>query len=139
MAAYAYLAYGIVYWVGGMWLLSQGIGVMGGRGSDGTTASMMRWGLIGALPLIAIPLLLARRWSWLGGVVSRRTFAALVALLLALRTWKVAGVALDGGGTSVAAPWGGEMSFQAGAAIFLVMTLLALVAVARAVSTPDHA
>jgi len=139
VAACVYLVYGVVYWLGGMWLLSQGVGVMGGRGGDGTTASLVRWGLIGAIPLLAIPLLLSRRWSWLGGIVSRRTFAALVALLLAFRAWKVGGVALHGGGASVAAPWGGSMSFQAGAAIFLVVTLLALLAVARAAFTPERA
>jgi hypothetical protein len=127
-----------VYWLGGMWLLSQGVGVMGGRGDGATGATMVRWGIAGAVPLIAIPLLLWRRWSWLGGVLSRRTFAALVAVLLALRAWKVAGVALSDAGATVAAPWGGAITFQAGAAIFLVVTLIALVAVARAVLTPER-
>jgi len=141
VAAYAYLVYGVVYWLGGMWLLSQGVGVMGGRTGAGTTASLARWGLIGAVPLILIPLLLSRRWSWLRGAagVARRAFAALIVLLLALRAWKVGAVALHGDGASIAAPWGGAMTFQAGAAIFLVVTLAALVAVARAIATPERA
>ena len=138
-AAYAYIGYGVVYWIGGMWLLSQGVGVMGGRTGGATSASMVRWGLIGLLPLIAIPALLWRRWSWLGGVASRRTFAWLIVLLLAARTWKVAQVALTGDAATVAAPWGGSVSFQAGALIFLGVTLLALVMVARAVVTPERA
>jgi hypothetical protein len=32
----------------------------------------------------------------------------------------------------VPAPWGGEISFRAGAAVFLVVTVVALVLVARA-------
>src|SRR5919106_75193 len=137
MAAYAYIGYGIVYWIGGLWLLSQGVGVMGGRTGGATTASMVRWGLIGLVPLIAIPLLLWRRWSWLGGVFSRRTLAWLLTLLLILRTWKVAQVALQGDGATVAAPWGGAVSFRTGAALFLVVTLAALVAVARAALTRE--
>jgi len=138
-AAYVYLVYGIVYWVGGMWLLSQGVGVMGGRTGGTATASLVRWGLIGAIPLILIPLLLSRRWSWLRGAggTCRRVFAALLVLLLAFRAWKVAGVAMHGGGAAIAAPWGGSITFQAGAAVFLVVTLAALVAVATAAITRD--
>jgi hypothetical protein len=61
----------------------------------------------------------------LGGVVSRRTFAWVVAVLLAIRVYKVSEVAIRGG-ASVAAPWGGEISFQAGAIVFLVLALIAL-------------
>jgi hypothetical protein len=139
-AAYAYLVYGVVYWIGGMWLLSQGVGVMGGRTGGATSASMLRWGVIGLLPLIAIPLLLWRRWSWLGGVASRRTFAWLIVLLLAARTWKVAQVALTcDAAATVAAPWGGVVTFQAGALIFLEVTLAALVLIVRAALTPAAA
>jgi hypothetical protein len=128
-----------VYWLGGMWLLSQGVGVMGGRTGGATSASMIRWGLIGAVPLILIPVLLSRRWSWRRGVLSRRVFAVLVAVLLAIRAWKVGVVAVHGGDAAVEAPWGGSITFQGGAAIFLVVTLVALAAVARAALTPDVA
>ena len=101
------MIYGIVYWIGGMWLLSQGVGVMGST-AGATTASMVRWGLIGAVPLIVIPLLLSRRWSWRRGILSRRVFAALITLLLAVRAWKVGAVAVHGDAASVAAPWGGS-------------------------------
>lgn len=137
LAAYAYLAYGVVYWIGGMWLLSQGVGVMGGRSGGATSASMVRWGLIGAIPLVLIPLLLAKRWAWRRGMLSRRVFAALVALLLAVRAIKVGAVAVHGDAATVAAPWGGEITFQAGAAIFLAVTLVALAAVARAAVLPE--
>jgi hypothetical protein len=133
-AALAYLVYGVVYLVGGLYLLSQGVGVMGGRASGDTTRTMLRWGLVGLLPLLIIPYLLSRPWRWFGGLISRRVFAWLVAALLALRAWKVGEVALRGGG-SVPAPWGGELTFQVGAAVFLVFTLIALALVVRAALT----
>jgi hypothetical protein len=130
-AARAYVLYGIVYLVGGLYLIDQGVGVAGARTGAPTASSMLYWGAVGLIPLVLIPLLLWRRWAWLGGWVSRRTFAGLVALLLALRAYKVGAVAVRGGG-AVPAPWGGEISFQLGAAVFLVVTLVALVFVARA-------
>lgn len=136
-AALTYLGYGVVYWIGGLWLLSQGVGVMGGRTGGGTAASLLRWGVIGLVPLVAIPLCLWRRWSFAAGWVSRRTFAWLVAALLAFRVWKVAGVALRSDGGAVAAPWGGSVTFQAGAVVFVLVTILALVAVTRAAATRE--
>ena len=133
-AAWAYAVYGLVYLVGGLYLISQGVGVMGASSTGATTRTLLRWGLVGAIPLVLIPLLLSRPWSWLGGVVSRRTFAWIVAALLTLRAVKVGEVALRGG-ASVAAPWGGQVTFQAGAIVFLVVTLAALAFVARAAAT----
>ena len=131
VAARAYVLYGLVYLVGGLYLISQGVGVMGGATGGATTRLMLRWGFIGMIPLVVIPWLLSRPWSWLGGLVSRRAFAWIVALLLALRAYKVGEVALRHG-ASVAAPWGGEVSFQVGAFVFLVVTLIALAFVLRA-------
>jgi hypothetical protein len=130
-AARAYVLYGLVYLVGGLYLISQGVGVMGARTADVTARTMLRWGLIGLIPLVVIPWLLSRPWSWLGGLVSRRAFAWLVALLLALRAYKVGEVARRGG-ASVASPWGGAISFQTGAIVFLIVTLIALGFVLRA-------
>ncbi|MGH7391680.1 MAG: hypothetical protein ACREM3_19815 [Candidatus Rokuibacteriota bacterium] len=138
IAACAYLVYGIVYLIGGLYLVSHGVGVAGGRTSGAIGPAMLRWGLIGAIPLIGIPLLLSRPWSRLGGWVSRRTFAWLVSLLLALRAFKVGEFALRGG-AGVPAPWGGEISFRAGATVFLVVTLMALGFVLRAAWMGDGA
>jgi len=130
-AARVYFFYGLVYLVGGLYLISQGVGVMGGSTGGQTTRMMLRWGFIGLIPLVVIPWLLSRPWSWFGGLVSRRTFAWIVALLLAVRAYKVGEVARRGG-ASVAAPWGGEISFQAGAVVFLAVTSIALGFVLRA-------
>jgi hypothetical protein len=130
-AARAYIVYGLVYLAGGLYLISQGVGVMGGPTTGGAARTMVRWGLIGLIPLVVIPWLLSRPWSWLGGLASRRVFAWIVAVLLAVRAFKVGEVAVRGG-ASVAAPWGGQISFQTGAIVFLAVTLVALVLVVRA-------
>ena len=132
-AARAYVVYGLVYLVGGLYLVSHGVGVMGSA-SGATTRTLLRWGLIGLIPLVVVPWLLARRWSWLGGWVSRRTFAWLLAALLAVRAVKVGEVALRSSAT-VAAPWGGEITFRTGAIVFLAVTLTALAFVVRAALT----
>jgi hypothetical protein len=135
-AARAYVVYGIVYLVGGLYLIDHGVGVMGAPTTAATMRTMARWGLIGLIPLIGVPWLLTRRWSWLGGWISRRTFAWLLALLLAIRAVKVGAVALHGG-ASVAAPWGGQITFRMGAVVFLVVTLTALAFVTRAALRAD--
>jgi hypothetical protein len=131
LAARAYLLYGIVYWVGGLYLLWHGVGVMGGPDARrGSTLAF--WAIAGLVPMLVIPYLLAARRRWFERwVLSRRDFARVVALLLAFRAWKVAGVAVHEG-AAVPAPWGGAVSFQAGAAVFLIVTVAALIAVARA-------
>jgi len=59
--------------------------------------------------------------------------------LLAFRAYKVGHVMMSDRAASVAGPWGGTVSFSAGAAVFLVVTLAALVAVARAAWAPERA
>ena len=132
LAARAYLLYGIVYWVGGLYLLAQGVGVMGGTEAPrGRTLAF--WAVAGLVPMLLVPYLLAARRRWFERwVLSRRDFARVIAVLLAFRAWKVSQVALHPAGATVAAPWGGTVSFQIGAALFLVVTVAALAAVARA-------
>lgn len=131
LAARAYFAYGVVYYLGGLYLVAHGVGVAAAEAPGAKERAMLKWGLIGLVPLVAIPLLLARRWSVLHGWVSRRAFAWLIAAFLAVRAYKVGLIALAGSG-SAAAPWEGVITFQTGAVVFLVVTLAALVFVARA-------
>lgn len=130
-AARAYFLYGVVYLAGGLYLIYHGVGVMGARTDGAALRTMLSWGLVGLIPLLVIPWLLVHRWSWLRGWLSRRTFAWLVALLLAIRAIKVGEVAVRGG-AAVPAPWGGQITFQAGAVVFLGVTLIALAFVVRA-------
>src|SRR2546422_1209330 len=58
-AARAYLAYGIVYWIGGAWLVLQGIGVRGTMAAPGVT-----WIVLGLVFVVAIPYLLRPPRAW---------------------------------------------------------------------------
>jgi hypothetical protein len=130
-AAGAYLVYGVVYLVGGLYLIAQGVGVEGSSRADSESGAMLRWGLAGLVPLVVVPLLLSRPWSFLGGWISRRTFAILIALFLIARIYKVGEVAIEGVG-AVTIP-GGRLGFQAGAITFLAFTLAAAAFLLRAI------
>jgi hypothetical protein len=128
VAARAYVAYGVVYLVGGLYLLMHGVGVRGSR-----TGATLEWALIGLVILLVIPYLLRRPRPWFERwLLSRRDFARIVAVLMAVRAWAVLRVALRPETATVAAPWGGDITFRAGAVVFLLVTLTALVFVARA-------
>jgi hypothetical protein len=129
-AARAYLVYGIVYWLGGAWLYLHDVG-------RGSTASV-GWIGLGAVLVVVIPFLLRRRRAWFERwLLSRRDFARILTVLLGLRTVLVARVVFRSGSASVAAPWGGLVTYQAGGAAFLVVTLVTLVLVARAAWAED--
>jgi hypothetical protein len=107
--------------------------VAGGASGGGRGGGLLFWAITGLIPFLGIPWLLhARRPGFERWVLSRRDFARLVAVLLAFRAYKVGQVAFRGDAASVAAPWGGAVTFQVGAAIFLLVTVFALVMVARA-------
>ena len=132
VAARAYLVYGIVYYVGGLYLLWPGVGVMGSL-AERRLGTLGFWALAGLVPLLVIPYLIHARRGWFERwVLSRRDFARLVALFLAFRAYKIGQVVTYPHGASVPAPWGGSLSFRVGAAVFLVVTVGALAAVARA-------
>jgi len=132
-AARTYLGYALLYEIGGVYLVSQGIGVPAGAGARGRLVSTIFWALVGLVPLLGVPYLLRRPRAWFERwLLSRRDFARILAVFMAYRAFKVAHVALRGETAAVAAPWGGVLTFRAGALVFLVVTLVALVFVARA-------
>jgi hypothetical protein len=129
VAARAYLTYGVIYWIGGVYLAAQGVGVRGER--------MMQpgvvWIVLGLVFVVAIPYLLARRRAWFERwVLSRRDFARILTLFMALRAWHVLKVAVRPETATVSAPWGGEITFRAGAIVFLLVTVIALLLIGRA-------
>lgn len=129
-AARAYFAYGIVYWVGGAYLAWHGIGVRSGRA---VVWGGVGWVALGLVFVFLIPFLLRRRRRWFERwVLSRRDFARILALFMAVRAFKVGEVALRADGASVPLPGAGTVTFQAGAAVFFVVTVVALAFVARA-------
>jgi hypothetical protein len=139
-AARAYFLYGLVYLVGGAYLTYRGVGVRGA--TDGgsfryvTTSGFV---LAGLILVIVIPYLLRRRRpAFERWVLSRRDFARVLSALMAYRAYAVGHVALKPEVASVPAPWGGDIGFRAGAIVFFVVTVVALIFVARAAWTDDR-
>jgi hypothetical protein len=133
-AARAYLVYGIVYWVGGVWLAFQGIGV-----SEDAAGRGLVWIVLGLVLVIGIPYLLRRPRAWFERwVLGRRDFARILTLFMAVRAWAVLRVALRPETASVTAPWGGEITFRAGAAAFFIVTVVAALFVALAAWSTDQ-
>jgi len=129
-AARAYFAYGVVYWIGGAYLAWHGIGT---RSGTTTVWEGVAWVALGLVFVLMIPYLLWRRRRWFERwIFSRRDFARLIALFMALRAIAVARVAVRSETASVPAPWGGVITFQAGAVVFFVVTATALAFVAAA-------
>ncbi|HEX3175146.1 MAG TPA: hypothetical protein VHZ49_00620 [Methylomirabilota bacterium] len=133
-AARAYIVYGIVYWVGGVWLALHGVGVRGELGGVG-----MLWIVLGLVFVVGIPYLLRRRRVWFERwVLGRRDFARILTLFMGIRAWAVLRVVLRPETATVAAPWGGEITFRAGAAVFFVVTIVAALFVAVAAWSTDQ-
>ncbi len=129
VAARAYLTYGVIYWIGGVYLAAHGIGVRGER----MVQPGVVWIVLGLVFVVAIPYLLARRRAWFERwVLSRRDFARVLTLFMALRAWHVLKVVLRPETATVSAPWGGEVTFRAGAIVFLLVTVIALLLIGRA-------
>jgi hypothetical protein len=134
LAARAYLVYGVIYWLGGLYLAIQGVGVRGDR----VMQAGVIWIVLGLVLVVAIPYLLARRRPWFERwILSRRDFARVLSAFMVLRAWHVLRVALRPETASVAAPWGGEVTFRAGALVFFIVTVAALVLIARAAWTKE--
>jgi hypothetical protein len=138
-AARAYLVYGIVYYVGGLYLVWHGVGVAGSMEGRRINA-LAFWAIAGLVPMLLIPYLITRPRAWFERwILCRRDFARVVAVLLAFRAFKVGQVIVHPHGGSVPTPWGGSITFQVGAAVFTVITVVALVLVAWAAWSPERA
>jgi hypothetical protein len=130
-AAGAYVLYGVVYWVGGVYLALHGVGVRGTAARAG-----IAWIALGAVFVLLVPYLLGRPRAWFERwLFCRRDFARVLVVLMALRAWKVGHVALRPDTATVASPWGGTITFRLGAVFFFVVTVAALAVIARAAWT----
>jgi len=134
LAARAYLVYGVIYWLGGFYLALHGVGVRGDRiRGDRMMQPGVAWIVVGLALVVAIPYLLARRRAWFERwILSRRDFARILVAFMAVRAWHVLKVALRPETASVPAPWGGEITFRLGAIVFTIVTVAALLLIARA-------
>jgi hypothetical protein len=125
-AAWTYVGYGVVYWLGGLVLASGGLGP---RGMErGGTA----WFVVGALLVVVFPWLLLRERGWFDRwVLSRRDFARVLTLLVALRAVEVARIARAPRAETVSI-LGLAVSMRAGGWVFCLLTVLTAVMLARA-------
>src|ERR687892_958584 len=136
-AARAYFAYAVVYWIGGVYLVWNGVGIAGEATPSKRAVSVAFWAVVGLVPMLVIPYLLRRSRPWFERwILSRRDFARILALVMAWRALEVLRVVLRSGTATVPAPWGGGIPFRAGAAVFFVVTVAALALVARAAWAP---
>ena len=117
-AAWAYFAYGVVYWLGGLYLATRGLTV--GRG--------FFWFVLGAVFVVVFPWLIARG--------SRGTFSLwftrILTLLVAFRAFGVGRVMIAPTVPSVPLPGGGEIPMSVGAGLFFLITLVTMAMLARA-------
>jgi hypothetical protein len=125
-AAWTYVGYGVVYWLGGLALATAGLGP---RGMErGGTA----WFIVGALFVIVFPWILMRERGWFNRwILSRRDFARVLTVLVALRAIEVARLAWRPRAETVSA-LGVAVSTRAGAWVFCLLTVLTALMLARA-------
>ena len=125
-AARAYLLYGVFYWLGGLVLAASGLGPRGmERGG-------LAWFVVGALFVIVFPWLLARERGWFDRwILSRRDFARVLTLLVALRASQVFRIA-RAPKTETVSVLGLSVSMRAGAWVFFLVTVAVAVMLARA-------
>jgi hypothetical protein len=125
-AAWTYVVYGVVYWLGGLVLASAGLGP---RGMERGGAA---WFVVGALFVLVIPWLLVRERGWFARwVLSRRDFARILTLLVVLRAVEVGRIAWRSRALTVAA-LGDEVPMRVGAGAFCLLTIVTAVMIARA-------
>ena len=117
-AAWAYFAYGVVYWLGGLYLATHGVAA--GRG--------MFWFVLGALFILIFPWLIARGARGSGYL----WFTRILALLVAFRAFGVGRVVIAPTTPSVPLAGAGEIPTRLGATVFFLITLATLAVLSRA-------
>lgn len=112
-AAIGYLAYGVIYLSGAVYLGRIG------KGPDGS----VWWYLIGAAMAFGFPYLIWKRFTW----VTR-----ILAVLLLMRVVGLARIAARADVDPVPLPWGGEIAMQQGAVVFMLIAVLTCILLVRA-------
>jgi hypothetical protein len=137
-AAVAYAAYGIVYWLGGLALALAGLGPRGmGEGTPMGPGVVLLF-VAGGLLIILIPMILVRERPWFDRwVLSRRDFARVLTLFVALRAFEVARIALNPR-VEVVSIGGFAIPMRPGAWLFFLMTVGMVVMLARAAWSRDR-
>lgn len=112
-AAIGYLAYGVIYLAGAIYL---------GRIGKGPDAPLW-WYLIGAAMAFGFPYLIWKRFKW----VTR-----ILAVLVLVRVIGLLRIAVRADTEPVPLPWGGEVAMSHGAIVFMLIAVLACMLLARA-------
>jgi hypothetical protein len=130
-AAWGYVVYGIVYWVGGLILALAGLGPSPAGNPAG-------WGIvvtlfvIGGALVVVIPWLLVRERPWFERwVLSRRDFARILTLFVAYRAVEVGRIAWRPR-VELISVGGFAIPMRLGAVAFFVVTVAMAVLLARA-------
>jgi hypothetical protein len=113
-AALVYLAYGLVYLAGAVYLASIG---------RATRGSPLLWFAVGSLIVILFPALIWRGYKWVTRILS---------ILLGIRVLGLLKLLATGSPASVPIPGGLEIPERAGIFLFLLVAVAACVATARA-------
>jgi hypothetical protein len=125
-AAWTYVAYGVVYWLGGLVLARSGLGP---RGMERGGAA---WFVVGALFVVVFPWLLIAERGWFARwILSRRDFARVLTLLVAARAIEMMRLARMPRAETVSV-LGLDVSMRAGAWAFCLLTVVTAVMLARA-------
>ena len=124
-AAWTYLVYGAIYWVTALYLQVRVFEVRG---------PLLVWFGIGALIALGVPWLLIRRRRWFERwILSRRDFARILTILVAVRAIAVAWLALRGpGGIRMPSLGGGVPTSAWGAWVMAIVAAITAVMLARA-------
>ena len=124
-AAWTYLVYGAIYWVTALYLQLRVFEVRG---------PLLVWFGIGAVIALGVPWLLMRRRRWFERwILSRRDFARILTVLVAVRALAVAWLALRGPGAMRMPSLGGGVPTSAwGAWVMAIVAAATAVMLARA-------
>lgn len=112
-AAIAYLIYGVIYLIGAVYIARAGLSQRTG----------FIYFIIGGLFVIIFPVLIWRGYTW---------FTRFLVVFMLYRLYEVGKIVLRDSDKMVPLPWGGEVSMQAGAAVFWVVAAVTCFMLARA-------
>lgn len=121
-AAWAYFGYGVVYWLGGLYLALRGVGPPGG----------VLWFVLGAVFVVLFPWLIARGGRGRGYL----WFCRLLTLAVAFRAFGVGRVMVSPTFPTVPLPGGLAVPMSVGAGVFFLITLATAAFLARAAWAP---
>lgn len=125
-AAWSYVVYGVLYWLGGLVLVAAGLRP---PVPDWVVAALFA---AGAGVVALVPWLLHRERPWFDRwLLSRRDFARILTLVVAYRAYEVARIAWDPR-VELVSVGGFAIPMRLGAVAFFVVTVLTVVMLARA-------